>query len=290
MINPNRREQRSLSKPSQRNGAKSKPTPSPKMSNMLDKPIQKHSAKSQNERFEELKRIVRSGLQTAFEVGAALLEIRESKLYRQEFDTFEEFCESEFKIVRQRAYQLIKAVEVKKSLPAAAADVVTNARQAAALASVPEEKRAEVITEVAESGSVTAKRISEAASKKAKPDKIIELDKTGYPIPESVLDDWREAETFTETLHALSRIKCRIEKGLNDKELAFAEVGNSALAMLKNAYGELKAVLPYAVCTTCQGRGRSSCTFCKKRGFISEFAYKQYVPAEAKKIREAKGK
>lgn len=53
--------------------------------------------------------IIERGLKTFVEVGGALLAIRESKLYRQEYGTFEEYCKGRWSIERRRAYQLIDA-------------------------------------------------------------------------------------------------------------------------------------------------------------------------------------
>jgi hypothetical protein len=116
--------------------------------------------------------------------------------------------------------------------------------------------------------------------------KTLRLDETGYPIPESVLELWQRAEAFKSNLQAISRIKGEISKGLDEKDPIFRELNSSVIAMLQNLYSELKCVIPYAVCTTCQGHQEKNCTLCKTRGFISHFAYKQFVPAETKALRE----
>jgi len=57
--------------------------------------IVKHVAVKLNDgertRYYECKDIIRENLVACFDVGAALLEIRDSKLYREDFETFEEF-------------------------------------------------------------------------------------------------------------------------------------------------------------------------------------------------------
>lgn len=121
--------------------------------------------------------------------------------------------------------------------------------------------------------------------KEQKRDSAQALDKTGYPIPDKILPDWRHAEEQGELLRDLSRVKVRVKRALEDRDLAYREISNTLLANLQNVYTQLKAVIPYAVCATCQGHSRASCALCKGRGFISEFAYKQYVPAETKELR-----
>lgn len=112
-------------------------------------------------------------------------------------------------------------------------------------------------------------------------------DKTGFLIPTAILDDWKRAEAFGANLREISRIKSELSKGLEDKDPIFIrELNSSAVALLQNIYSELKGVIPYAVCTSCQGRQRTKCSLCKGSGFISQFAYNQFVPAETKELRK----
>jgi hypothetical protein len=49
-------------------------------------------------------------------VGNALLDIRDGRLYREEFGTFEEYCQQRWKMSRIRAHQLIQATEIASDL------------------------------------------------------------------------------------------------------------------------------------------------------------------------------
>jgi hypothetical protein len=44
------------------------------------------------------------------------MQIRDNKLYREGYGTFEEYCKEKWDIKRQRAYELISAAEVKENL------------------------------------------------------------------------------------------------------------------------------------------------------------------------------
>lgn len=112
------------------------------------------------------------------------------------------------------------------------------------------------------------------------------FDKTGYPIPDEILSDWRTAESFSETLNQLHRIKLRIEKAIEESDLAFREITNSTVSELESAWGDLQRVVPYVVCPTCQGRTRATCTLCKQRGWISKFGYEHWVRKEVRELRE----
>jgi len=246
-------------------------------------------------RYQKLKRQIGDWWEDRFKIGEVLREIQDARLYRQEYSSFEAFCESEYGIKRSYAYRLIEAAGVKASVAMSPiGDKLVHESQARALGSVPAENRVAVLTQAAETGSVTAKGIAEVAQganghapAQAKETPVINLDKTGYPIPESILEDWNRAEAFGLTLREISRIKSMVEDGLKERDFVlFAEVTNRTVATLKNAYGDLTQVIPHAVCSSCQGHERKKCALCKGRGFLSRFKYETCVSQKARDIRE----
>jgi hypothetical protein len=62
--------------------------------------------------FAKHEETIRSGLTSFIEVGHALAEIRDSRLYREDFETFEDYCASRWDLVRRAAYNRIAAAEV----------------------------------------------------------------------------------------------------------------------------------------------------------------------------------
>lgn len=56
--------------------------------------------------------IIEKGLETYMKVGYALMEIRDNRLYRKDFNTFEEYCQEKWGKSRYWAYNFIKASEV----------------------------------------------------------------------------------------------------------------------------------------------------------------------------------
>lgn len=112
------------------------------------------------------------------------------------------------------------------------------------------------------------------------------LDKTGYPIPDDVYPDWQRAEEFRSVINEFHRIKLAVEKAVDEQDLVFREIQSDTVAELKNIWSFLKCVLPYAICLTCQGRTRKTCTTCKQRGFVSEFAYIHWFAPELRELRE----
>lgn len=73
-------------------------------------------AASQQERLEILETIVEKGIDTVFEIGAALEEIRDHKLFRPQFSTFGQYLEKRWNWTRARCYQLIGATQVRDNL------------------------------------------------------------------------------------------------------------------------------------------------------------------------------
>lgn len=71
---------------------------------------------SEATRLAELETVIERGLQTFIEVGSALMEIRNSRLYRQTHATFEEYCQERWDLRRSRTYQLMDAAEVVENL------------------------------------------------------------------------------------------------------------------------------------------------------------------------------
>lgn len=64
-------------------------------------------------RYTTLKLTIKKGFAEAI---AAIQEIRNSKLYRDEYRTFEEFCQSEYGHTRQHINRLIRAHEIESTL------------------------------------------------------------------------------------------------------------------------------------------------------------------------------
>jgi hypothetical protein len=136
----------------------------------------------------------------------------------------------------------------------------------------------------AEMKSKSAKTTPDAPDTPPAPEE--QVDKTGYAIPDSILPDWERAtETSREMLSQISKLKLQLKSGLDEKDVIFAEVTNTSIADFTNAYTSIKCVVPYAVCTTCQGHHRKRCNLCRGRGFLSEFAWRSFVPSEIKAIR-----
>lgn len=239
--------------------------------------------------LKELKSIVDHTIESTIECGLALKEIRDRKLFLEECGSFQEFCETNWKVTKQRAYQLIDSAEVIASLPPQKSTMVDSERVARELKKVPEGNREAVLDRAAESGKVTGKSVATAAKSMKEPEEPKTCDRTGFEIPEPspAMASWRRMDDVNKMLTTISSVKGIIGRAQDAKDPMFAEVNYSAIiADLTSGYQLLKVALPYAVCPTCQGRVLNECSTCNGRGMVSEFYWKHKVSVEAKKIRE----
>lgn len=71
---------------------------------------------SESERLGELEDQIGHGMQTFWQVGTALLEIRDARLYRAGWRTFEEYLRGRWGVSESHGYRLMASAEVVNSL------------------------------------------------------------------------------------------------------------------------------------------------------------------------------
>lgn len=118
-------------------------------------------------RLAELEECIERGLQTFVEVGRALLEIRDRRLYRERgFQTFEDYCLHRWGWKRAHAYRHIEAARVVENL-SPIGDIPRNEAQARELAKLEPDEQREVAEAVHSAGesfdSVTAAEVRDIA-------------------------------------------------------------------------------------------------------------------------------
>jgi hypothetical protein len=72
--------------------------------------------KTDNKKLLALEETIEEGLRIFADVGSALLQIRDGKLYRADFKTFEEYCQEKWGMERAHAYRLIDSAKVVENL------------------------------------------------------------------------------------------------------------------------------------------------------------------------------
>lgn len=95
-------------------------------------------------RLKELEAVIERGLETFYEVGIALEEIREKKLYRETHSSFEAYCRDKWGIARQTANRFIGAARVRENLEPMGSKIPTKERQVRPLTQLTPELQLEI--------------------------------------------------------------------------------------------------------------------------------------------------
>jgi len=155
--------------------------------------------------------VIKRGSQIFVEVGAALAEIREERLYRETHATFEDYCQARWGWSRQRSAQLIQASAVVGTLSTIVDKPPQNEGQARELAKVPEEERADVWREaqsaaVAEGKPPATRHIEDARKRREPEPDPVPAEFADYDPEDDAPDphaEWERAQKEVERLENL---------------------------------------------------------------------------------------
>jgi ParB family chromosome partitioning protein len=107
--------------------------------------------------------VIKQGLKTFIEVGEALFIIRDKRLYRREFNTFEDYCQEKWSMPRRHVNRMIAASETIINLGPMGPILPESERQVRPLTSLEPEIQKEVWKEVVETHgkNITASKVQE---------------------------------------------------------------------------------------------------------------------------------
>jgi len=127
-------------------------------------------------RFAELESVIAGGLQTFVEVGAALLEIRDIRLYRASHRTFEAYCRERWGMSRTHANRTIRAAEVAGVL-APIGVTPTNEAQARELSPLLADKAELAVTwqDLQAESDLTGRRIRQAVKDRRPASELVDV-------------------------------------------------------------------------------------------------------------------
>lgn len=253
---------------------------------------------TESKRLIQLEKIIKEGEQTFVAVGNALLEIRDARLYRSDFSTFETYCEEKWGWSSRRGNQLIQATKVLNSLPETVRTYVPTETATREISKIPPKKRAAVIEKIVQSGKpVTAKTIAATAPPPRKPsappakkkpaaipEPEITPDEIGRAIPDALIPLWARRHELKELVSALSRVHSALKDAQDGDELYRSLDIVSALNKSEALLQEIKCGIPYSLCVKCQGKLPEDCSVCKHTGFISKFTWDHQTAKEDKEM------
>jgi hypothetical protein len=236
-----------------------------------------------------LEGIITQAQGSAWAFISAVKQIKERKLYRMKYDTWEDYCVKRWNWTSERVRQIENSSTVLQQLTEKNPTIgreITNERQLRVIAKIPEEKRVAVVKAVVKAGKVTAAAIEKEAAKS----KTLELDAMGRHITgEKLIELWQRNGEVQEMLAALSAIKGDLKRAQEDKDPMFAQVNfSSVMGDLEKVWTGIKSAKSYAVCPVCQGKPEvqpdGNCRLCKGKGLISEHLWKHCVDEDTKEV------
>lgn len=127
---------------------------------------------SESSALTEHEAVIERGIKTFYEVGMALADIRDRRLYRAGHGTFEDYCQQRWQMSKTHANRMIQAAEVVDSVTPIGVTAPATESQARELGRVPEPARAEVWAETVErtDGKPTAAAVRETYEQRQQTD------------------------------------------------------------------------------------------------------------------------
>jgi len=170
--------------------------------------------KDEADRMLSLESAIEQGVKTFVEVGAALMEIRESRLYRVSHKTFEAYCKERWDMSKTNANRLIGSATVVENLAPIGVKPQSEA-QARPLTALEPEDQVEVWGEVVEKAKeedrpVTAKDVTRAVKERTKPTEKAEPKPTGA-LPKGFCNR-KEMDTVSDIVFRLQSTASVIRK------------------------------------------------------------------------------
>jgi hypothetical protein len=263
---------------------------------------------TERSKFRKLESIVAEGISSFVAVGEALKEIRDGKLYREAYKTFEKYVRDKWGFDKSRAYQLIDASEIKANLSTIVdktqrASEISNEGQLREFRTVPVDLHGEVVERAAElagDDKITASDLKQARQEvlgevtatvtehqtdvwedvKDEPEPEV---KPSKPLPKTVMSQSPQELVASihaagETLLALVKEVNRLSDQVGGEWIDCQEVETRAKALRKL----IRGFAHWVDCPKCNGK---KCDECKRRGWLS-VERKQYLSQEMKDLLE----
>ena len=130
------------------------------------------------------------------------------------------------------------------------------------------------------------KAAADAAGNSLKePSKNGELkDQLGRVIPEELHALWLRIPECNNLIDSVRSVRGEVEIAQKDEDPMWAEVTiDNVMALLNEVITKLKVLIPFTICTNCQGKLNKKCSLCHGRGLISKFRW-DTVPKETQEL------
>lgn len=220
---------------------------------------------------------IQRGLSTFYEVGAALLAIRDGKLYRSSHRRFEDYCQERWKITRSYASRLIDAAETNEVLPIG--NKPKTESMARPLSRLPKEDRAEAWEKVVESApivngepKITAKHVEKiVAEELAEEEPAAQHDYLGQEVPAKLAAVFEAEELFDLAIGHAKALTNSIKQAAESPAGGFLNT-TQVNRLVREVREIVNGARPYALCPYCHGR---KCSACAQSGIVPKEVLEQ---------------
>jgi hypothetical protein len=209
-------------------------------------------------KLERLEGVIQKGMASFLAVGSALAEIREDRLYRAQYSSFEAYCQDRWQFTADYGRKLTRAVEAIASLPD---DLPKPTRESHArvLAAIPEEDRADAWRDACEEAEVEGREVTTADIKSAAA-RLEEEDDSWATQPVGKSNMQEVAPMITELVKLLNEAANAAERLQKTSASAWMLASGSALLKhIRDAKEHVSASKPAGLCSNCEGEGCSKC-------------------------------
>lgn len=238
----------------------------------------------ESSRLLQLEEEIAEDLKAVFRIGVNLMEIRDNKLWRENFKSFEDYCNDKWSKGSNWARKMIKAVKVQDVVP------IENEWQARQLVDLSDDKKVEVfnraVDEVSDPALVTGsqlKRIKQSVlAEEVEPD-----------IDQAMLVNHRMlAEDFDSCLNGLTRVNSIIE-GISDQSVGMWLNVEEFRMDMKNMRANIRMSKPHELCPYCMGGGKmmslegneEDCSACRTLGWVPKAVWDEAPEQFKSKVR-----
>lgn len=123
----------------------------PKDSESIAESVSTELTAADRSQLSECEAVIAEGLDTFYKVGIALSTIRDKRLYRKDYSTFQDYCKERWSMSKTHANRLVQAGEVIQNLTPNGGQMPESERQTRPLTQLPPEQQSEAWNKAVES-------------------------------------------------------------------------------------------------------------------------------------------